>query len=193
MSKSEIVNISGLRVDGRRIHEVRRVRCALGVLQNSDGSAIYEQGNTRVLAVVTGPAERKTGGSGDGKAVANVVCEFSTASFASPERRVRRPGDRRAAESAATLVQCFESVIQRHLYPRSEICIYIQILQSDGGALSAAINAATLALQDAGIAVMDTPVACAVSYVQKTALLGKTNRRTFFFVCPSKCTKRQMK
>jgi len=38
---------------------------------------------------------------------------------------------------------------------------------------TAAINAATLALLDAGIAVKDIPVACAVSYVQKTALLGE--------------------
>ena len=37
----------------------------------------------------------------------------------------------------------------------------------------AAINAATLALLDAGVALRDMPVACTVSYVQKTALLGE--------------------
>ena len=129
------MNASGLRVDGRRPKETRRVRCALGVLERSDGSAIFELGNTRVIACVVGPAEaRRSIGLDSG--IASVVCEFSTAAFATPERRVRRPGDRRAAEAAATIQQCFESVIQRHLYPKSEIGIYIQVLQSDGGAIS---------------------------------------------------------
>jgi len=85
----------------------------------------------------------------------------------------------------------FESVILGHLYPRSEISIYIQILQSDGGALCGAyrgtyVNSAQPdhviliyscnKRRDAGslgrgISIKDTPVACAVSYVHKTALV----------------------
>jgi exosome complex component RRP41 len=132
MSRAEVVNAAGLRIDGRRARETRRIRCELGVLRQADGSAIFELGNTRVLAVVTGPAEARRASD----AVCAVVsCEFAVAAFASPERRMRRPGDRKSAECAATIVQCFESVILRHLYPRSEIGIYIQVLQSDGGTL----------------------------------------------------------
>lgn len=45
----------GLRNDGRRGHELRKVRCRLGVFSQSDGSAYIEQGNTKVLAAVYGP------------------------------------------------------------------------------------------------------------------------------------------
>lgn len=84
---------------------------------------------------VVGPTEaRRVAGVEAGSA--SISCEFSIAAFATPERRVRRAGDRRTAEAAATIQQCFESVVQRHLYPRSDIAIYVQVLQSDGGALS---------------------------------------------------------
>eukprot|EP01043_Picozoa_sp_COSAG02_P118477 COSAG02_NODE_55069_length_292_cov_1.196891_1_plen_52_part_01 len=52
MSRQEYVSPEGLRLDGRRPGEVRRVRCSLGVLARADGSAMYEQGNTRVMAAV---------------------------------------------------------------------------------------------------------------------------------------------
>ena len=45
----------GLRVDGRRSRELRRIHCSMGVLTQADGSAKLEQGNTKVLATVYGP------------------------------------------------------------------------------------------------------------------------------------------
>ena len=46
--------------------------------------------------------------------------------------------------------QTFEAAILTELYPRSQIDIYVEVLQADGGNLCACINAATLALIDAG-------------------------------------------
>ena len=42
-------------MDGRRPHELRKVKCSLGALQQADGSSYIEQGNTKVLASVYGP------------------------------------------------------------------------------------------------------------------------------------------
>jgi len=53
----EYINISGLRLDGRRPHEVRRVRSQLGLFPRADGSALLEMGHTKVMAVVHGPRE----------------------------------------------------------------------------------------------------------------------------------------
>jgi len=170
-SRVEYVNVSGLRVDGRRPREVRRVRSRLGLFGWADGSALFEQGNTKVLAVVHGPREpaRRSDREHD-EAVVNV--DFSVAAFATSERKKRRPGDRRNVEAAAALRQSFEAVIERRQYPRSAIDISVHVLQSDGGALAAAINAATLALIDAGVAMRDFVVGCTVVYVGKTPLLG---------------------
>lgn len=55
----------------------------------------------------------------------------------------------------------FEPVIMTSLYPRSQIDIFVQVLQQDGGLLQACINATTLALINAGIPLLD--FVCAVN------------------------------
>ena len=47
---AEFVSPEGLRLDGRRPKELRRMNCQLDVLQTADGSAIFEMGNTKVHA-----------------------------------------------------------------------------------------------------------------------------------------------
>lgn len=59
-ARREYVSIAGLRLDGRRPGEVRRIQCKLGLLTKVDGSAFYEQGNTKVVAVVHGPRQVAT-------------------------------------------------------------------------------------------------------------------------------------
>jgi len=67
MSGYELLSDQGLRADGRRAKELRRIRCRQGVFGQADGSAYLEQGNTKVLAAVYGPHEagRRTGGGGN--------------------------------------------------------------------------------------------------------------------------------
>ena len=56
-SRLEYVSPEGLRLDGRRPQELRGLTAKLGILPQMDGSALFELGNTRVLATVTGPHE----------------------------------------------------------------------------------------------------------------------------------------
>ena len=83
----------GLRVDGRRAEEVRRLRCRLGVFARADGSAYLEQGATKVIAVIYGPREvvRRSNRQHD-RAI--VKCEYSAAPFSTSERKRQRAGDR---------------------------------------------------------------------------------------------------
>lgn len=68
----------------------------------------------------------------------------------------------RSTELALLLRQSFESVILTSLYPGSHISLHVQILQNDGGAFAASVNALTLALQNAGIPMRDMLCACSV-------------------------------
>lgn len=99
------------------------------------------------------------------------VASCSIAPFATTERKQRGPGDRKLAESAGAIQNVFESVVQVERYPKSEINIQIQILQADGSALPTAINAVTLALLDAGIAMSEFVVGCSAGYLEKTPVL----------------------
>jgi exosome complex component RRP41 len=95
----------------------------------------------------------------------------SVAPYAGSERRKKRAGDRKVVEMALATKRVFESVLLLKLYPRSQIDISIQVLQNDGGLLCAGINATTLALLDAGVAMKDIVVACNAGFLDKTSLL----------------------
>lgn len=49
--------IIGLRIDGRKPNELRKIECAVGVFAQADGSASLSQGNTKIVATVYGPHE----------------------------------------------------------------------------------------------------------------------------------------
>lgn len=74
MSRVEYINVSGLRVDGRRPHEIRRFRASLAPYARADGSACVEMGGTKVVAVVYGPREVTKRGEDSEGAIIN--CEY---------------------------------------------------------------------------------------------------------------------
>lgn len=73
--------------------------------------------------------------------------------------RLTRP-HRRTLELQHTLQSAYSSLLLTHLYPHSTITLNIHILSQDGSLLAACLNAATLALVDAGVPMTDYLVAC---------------------------------
>ena len=67
---------------------------------------------------------------------------------------------RRISELQTTLSSTFASALLTSLYPRSTISIALHVLSLDGALLAACVNAATLALVDAGVPMVDYMVAC---------------------------------
>ncbi|MBN3314626.1 EXOS4 protein, partial [Atractosteus spatula] len=170
MAGLELLSDQGYRLDGRKPSELRKVQARMGVFAQGDGSAYIEQGNTKALAVVYGPHEVR---GSRGKALhdrAVINCQFSMATFSTAERKRRPHGDRKSSEVSQHLKQTFEAAILTQLYPRSQIDIYVKILQSDGGNYSASVNAATLAVIDAGIPLRDYVCACSAGFVEDTPL-----------------------
>lgn len=129
--------------------------------QTSTGSALLHMGLTTALASVTGPkdCQRRSDELSD-RAILTVT--FRVAPFAAADRRVVNPNtDRRCLEHARAVEKALEASVLLHLYPRASIDVTVTILADDGGRLCAAINAATLALVDAGIPMKDLVCACA--------------------------------
>jgi len=169
-SRVEFLSLAGLRVDGRRPNETRRLRCRLNVLERADGSAYLEMGNTKVLVSVSGPQEvtRRRDAQHDS---AVVKASFSYAPFAGIERKERHRGDRKQVEATLALQSVFSTAVLTELYPRSQINISAVVLDADGGELCAAINATSLALQAAGVALKDVVTACGVGFLESTPML----------------------
>ena len=77
-------------------------------------------------------------------------------------------------EYAQAIRRCFEHFILTTLYPRSTISIHCTIFQADGGELSCCLNAALLAVIDAGIDILDFQVSLSVGYMDNTILFGRS-------------------
>lgn len=67
---------------------------------------------------------------------------------------------RRNQELEITVAKALATVVHTHLFPNSKISLALHVLSSDGSLLAALINAATLALIDAGIPISDYISAC---------------------------------
>jgi len=170
----ELLSDSGFRQDGRKAKDLRRIACKLGVYRQADGSAYLEQGFTKVLVAVYGPHEVRRSKGPAGRALpdrARINCQYSMATFSTGERKIRPRGDRKSREFTQHLEKTFEAAILTTAYPNSQIDIYCEILQSDGGNLSACINASTLALIDAGVSIRDFVCSCTSSWYRDTPIM----------------------
>uniref|UniRef100_A0A8V5GR93 Putative exosome complex component RRP41 n=1 Tax=Melopsittacus undulatus TaxID=13146 RepID=A0A8V5GR93_MELUD len=163
MSAPELLSDDGFRLDGRRPREIRSLRMRLGLFPRADGSAYIEQGNTKVVALVYGPREVRGPRSRSAPDQAVLRCRFSLAPFSGPERR-------RGSDLTLRLQQSLEAAVLTHLYPRSQIDVYVQVLQSDGSHCCTGTTAAALAVLDAGIPLRDVVCAGSAALAEGTAL-----------------------
>ncbi|CAD6208107.1 GSCOCG00010370001-RA-CDS [Cotesia congregata] len=168
MESDQLQDQGGLRVDGRRPLELRQIKVRLGVFGQADGSAYLEQGKTKVLAAVYGPHQPRgaLARSTANKSTKGLInCQYSMAVFclSSGERKKRPRGDRKTQERSIELRHAMESIINLEQFSRSQIEIFVEVLQADGSDFCCAVNASTLALIDAGIPIKDYAIGCTVT------------------------------
>lgn len=152
------------RVDGRKADEIRKLHIEAGVLPNATGSALVSLGETIALAAVYGPRmlHPKHLQASD-KAVLSTV--YSMVPFGTTERN--RPGpSRRSIEIGKVTRQALEPAVFLAEFPKTTIDVFINILQADAGTRTAGINAASVALADAGIPMRDLVVAIAAGKIE---------------------------
>lgn len=168
--RTDLLALSNLRNDGRKPHEIRRMRIQMGVMPDAIGSAVVDMGLTTVLAVVRGPTEcaRRSDELAD-RAVLEVTLQV--APFAVADRRTFNANtDRRLIEGALQIQRALEAAVLLHTYPKTRICVDLSVLSDDGGRLCAAVNAATLALIDAGIPMKDFCCACSAGMMGSSSI-----------------------
>ncbi|HKM50063.1 MAG TPA: exosome complex exonuclease Rrp41 [Candidatus Bathyarchaeia archaeon] len=164
-----LIDDNGLRVDGRRLDELRPIKIEVGILDKADGSAYLEHGRNKILAAVYGPREAhpKHIALSD-RAV--VRCRYHMAPFSTDERKSPAPS-RREHELSKVIRESLEPAIMSEYFPRSTIDIFIEVLQADAGTRCAGITAAALALADAGIPMRELVSACAAGKIDGKVVL----------------------
>ncbi len=147
------------RVDGRKVDELRPIKIETGVIPNADGSAYIEMGRNKIMAGVYGPREMHPKRlSKPNMGVLRV--RYHMAPFSVDPRRSPAPS-RRDTEIGMVMTDALEPALFLERYPRSVIDVFVEIIQADGGTRCASINAAAVALVDAGIPMKDLVAGCA--------------------------------
>ncbi|XP_050991750.1 exosome complex component RRP46 [Labeo rohita] len=124
------------------------------LLSKPDGSSTFVQGDTSILAGVYGPAEVKVSKEIYDRATVEVLIQ----------PKMGLPGVRERAREQCVRETC-EAAILLTLHPRSSVTLILQVIHDDGSLLSCCLNAACMALMDAGLPMshLFCGVTCAIS------------------------------
>jgi exosome complex component RRP41 len=169
MDMEEKMIKNGIRYDGRKFNDIRPIEAKVGVIKNADGSAMFRLGNTTAVAGVYGP--RKVFPKHEENAEKAVLrVRYSMAPFATRERG--RPGpNRRSTEISMVTREALVPVLFLDEYPKTAIDLHVEILEADASTRIAGINAAALALADAGVPMRDLVCACSAGKVEEHIIL----------------------
>ncbi|XP_054650600.1 exosome complex component RRP46 [Dunckerocampus dactyliophorus] len=123
---------------------LREFGCEQSLLSRPDGSASFVQGDTSVLAAVYGPAEVKVSKEIYDRATLEVIIQ----------PKIGLPSVKERAQEKCVRETC-EASLLLSLHPRSSLTLVLQVLHNDGSLLSGFLNAACMAMMDAGL-----PMSC---------------------------------
>ncbi len=157
------------RLNSRKNDELRPMEAKVGILKNAIGSAMFRLGNTIAIAGVFGP--REVHPRHDTEATRAVLrTTYSMAPFATDDRG--RPGpSRRSSEIGLVTRQALTPVVFLEDFPKTAIDVRVEIIQADASTRCVGINAAALALADAGIPMRDLVASCSAGIVDGKVLL----------------------
>jgi exosome complex component RRP41 len=153
--------VNGKRNDGRGPEDLRNLRIEVGVIPEADGSAYVEWGGNKIVCGVYGPRECIPRHEAS-PYHALVKCRYMMSPFSSLEEHGRSGPSRRSNELSKVIREVFENLIIAEKFPNTQIDIFIDVLQADGGTRTASVTAAAVALANAGIPMKDMVAAVAV-------------------------------
>ena len=168
--KSDVVLIkNGKRLDGRALDELRPINAEVGVLNRAQGSARFSFGSTTAIAGVYGPQKVYPKRMEEAER-AILRTDYRMAPFSTTERS--RPGpSRRSTEISFVTRNAILPVIITEEFPKTSIDAVIEILQADASTRCCGINAAVMALADAGIPMRDLVASCSAGKINGTTVL----------------------
>jgi len=149
----ESLIVNGKRLDGRELEQFRPIKAEVGIITRAQGSASFWFGDTRAIAGVYGPRSMYPRGLQDPTKTI-LRCRYFMAPFATWERS--RPGiSRRSTEISKVIGEALSNVVFLEDYPKTAIDIFMDIIQAEASTRCAALNAASLALANAGVPMRD--------------------------------------
>jgi polyribonucleotide nucleotidyltransferase len=159
----------GLRVDGRRVNEIRPITIETAYLPRAHGSALFTRGETQALVAATlgTKADEQKIEALEGESYRHFMLHYNFPSFSVGEvRRFGSPSRRDIGHGALA-----ERAVEAVLPPKEEfpytIRIVSDILESNGSSSMATVCGGSLALMDAGVPIKSHVAGIAMGLVKE--------------------------
>ncbi len=166
------------RPDGRKLDEMRPMVAKIGIVPNADGSAMFTFGKTVAIAAVYGPRLLHPQHMQDPKA-AILRVNYDLLSFSVADRK--KPGpSRRSQEISKVTEWALSPALDLKEFPNTVIDVQIYILQANASTRVAGINAASMALAQAGIPMKDLVCAVSVGKMDKDLVIDVNDEEEHF-------------
>ncbi len=150
----------GIRADGRKPDEIRKISSDVGILPRTHGSALFVRGETQCLAAVTlGTAEDEQRIDAlEGESKKAFMLHYNFPPFSVGEVKPLRSPGRREIGHGMLAERAIKAVLpQKSEFPYT-IRVVADILESNGSSSMATVCGGILALMDAGVPIK-APVA----------------------------------
>ena len=150
----------GVRPDGRKLTEVRKLSAQVGILPRTHGSALFSRGQTQVLSVATLGSESmgQLLESAEGEEEKHYMHHYSMPPYATGEAgRIGSPNRREIGHGALAEHALLPVIPSQEEFPYA-IRVVSEIMSSNGSSSMASVVGSTLSLMDAGVPIK-SPVA----------------------------------
>jgi len=142
-----------IRVDGRKLDEIRPISCETGVLPRVHGSALFTRGQTQALAVTTlgTVKDRQFIDTLEEESSERFYLHYNFPPFSVGEVRPRRGQSRREIGHGSLAEMALTALIPSEEEFPYTIRLVSEILESNGSSSMATVCAGSLSLFDAGV------------------------------------------
>ncbi|MFN0137925.1 MAG: polyribonucleotide nucleotidyltransferase [Phycisphaerae bacterium] len=157
--RSRILN-DGVRPDGRKLDQIRKIECEVGWLPRVHGSSLFSRGETQAMVTTTlgTPSDVQIIDDMMGEYKKRFMLHYNFPPFSVGEaRRIGSPG-RREIGHGALAERSLEAVMPSAEEFAYTVRLVSDILESNGSSSMATVCGGTLALMDAGVPIK-APVA----------------------------------
>jgi len=143
----------GIRLDGRKPHEIRPITCEIGFLPRVHGSSLFTRGETQSLGIVTlgAPMDEQVVDSLLEEGSKRFMLHYNFPPFSTGEVKAIRGPSRREIGHGHLAERALSFVLpDEDTFPYT-IRVVSEILESNGSSSMATVCSGSLALMDAGV------------------------------------------
>ena len=165
----DVVLNERVRLDGRKLDEIRPIWCEVDYLPSAHGSAIFTRGETQSLTTITLGTKLDEqiidGAVFEGKN--NFLLHYNFPGFSTGEVKPIRGLGRREVGHGNLAMRALKQVLPSESENPYTIRIVSDILESNGSSSMATVCAGTLALMDAGVKIKKPVTGIAMGLISK--------------------------